>query len=110
MASGPIHTPARMRALRGNPGKRPIGPAVALEVAVAALPTPPDFLTAYGLEEWHRVAPMIYRVGLLTDADVAHFAAYCRAFGQWRDIEETINEIEEHPERHPEIKFRDRFK
>jgi P27 family predicted phage terminase small subunit len=81
-------TPARLQLLRGNPGKRPLRnepkPAIAAEC-----PQPPEWMMgAYAKQEWARLGPELHRIGLLTVADVAVFAAYCQSFHHWRVAEE----------------------
>jgi P27 family predicted phage terminase small subunit len=80
-------TPAKLAILRGNPGKRRIReepkPAIAAEC-----PDPLDWLGAYAKQEWARIGPGLHRIGLLTVADVAVFAAYCQSYGHWRVAEE----------------------
>jgi len=46
-------------------------------------------------EEWLRLSPELYRLGLLTIVDVNAFAAYCQAFGRWRQAEEALAEAGE---------------
>jgi phage terminase small subunit len=61
---GPTPMPPHLRLLRGNPGgpgrtRVPIEPTIPPEI-----PEPPAVLTGYALEEWHAVAPELYRLGL----------------------------------------------
>ena len=87
--SGPPPTPIRLRLLRGNPGKRPIG-----RVFEPPRPAePPDFLRGDARAEWDRVAPGLFVMGLLTAADVACLAAYCQAFAIWRSATLALDEI-----------------
>ena len=87
-------TPTVLKVLRGNPGKRAIKaeptPAIAAEI-----PEPPEFLSVHGRAEWLRLSPELYRLGLLTIVDVNAFAAYCQAFGRWRQAEEALAEAGE---------------
>jgi P27 family predicted phage terminase small subunit len=41
------------------------------------LPDPPEWLDEVGQKEWHRVGPHLLKAGLLTEADLIPFAAYC---------------------------------
>lgn len=86
-------TPTSLRVLRGNPGKRPYNgdepePAV-------VLPDPPSDLDATGLEEWHRTGDILQRLGVLTEADVPAFAAYCRAWARYLDAEKKCSAMGE---------------
>jgi phage terminase small subunit len=41
-------------------------------------------LVGYASDEWSRVAPVLWSMGLLSPLDVGPFAGYCWAFGLWR--------------------------
>ena len=49
----------------------------------AALPDPPEVLSADARVEWERVGPHLVRLGLMTDIDKGALAAYCDAYGDW---------------------------
>jgi P27 family predicted phage terminase small subunit len=84
--------PSYLKLLRGNPGKRPLKPEP--EPAIApACPEPPLFLDAYARDEWHRVAPELWRIGLLRVTDVACLAVYAMAYSQWRQASEALARI-----------------
>ena len=87
--SGPPPVPTNLRILRGNPSKRPIRdepqPARSVEV-----PEPPRFLTGYAADEWHRTAPALHALGLLTTLDVNVLAVYCQSYARWRTAEEEL--------------------
>lgn len=81
--------PRHLRLVQGNRGKRPIK----AEVEVApTLPEPLPFLCQDAQEEWHRVAPMLYALRLLSDLDTAALAAYCSAYATWKQAHEAIGE------------------
>jgi P27 family predicted phage terminase small subunit len=44
-------------------------------------------------DEWWRVAPELWRIGLLRVTDVAPLAAYCYAYAQWRTAVEALARI-----------------
>ena len=89
MPNPPVPFP--LKALRGNPGKRPMRPEPQPEIA-ADVPEPPAFITGYAADEWWKTAPELHRLGLLTRIDVPALAAYCHAFGQWRMAAEVAGE------------------
>jgi P27 family predicted phage terminase small subunit len=81
--------PTHLKLLRGNPGKRSIGPEP--EPAVPdAPPEPPEFLTEIAKNEWWRIAPELHTLGLLTVLDVMPLAAYCQAYADWIAAEQAI--------------------
>src|SRR5262245_53940278 len=84
--------PTYLKVLKGNPGKRAIRPEPKPEIP-QTVPEAPPFLIGYSLDEWHRVAPELHRLRLLTTLDVAPLAAYCAAYGRWRTAEELLNEV-----------------
>src|SRR5262249_36255440 len=59
---GPPQIPPKIVAPRGNPGKRKRRSAAEPPMP----PQPPGCLTGYALDEWHRLAPELHRLGLLT--------------------------------------------
>ncbi|UAK38430.1 P27 family phage terminase small subunit [Gordonia bronchialis] len=54
-----------------------------------ATPDPPDWLTDKGREAWETLAPL-YR---LTPRDLAEFAAFCEAFGEFHEATEMISDV-----------------
>ena len=80
--------PTRLRALRGNPGKRPLNrDEPALE---ATQPDTPTWLTGEPLDRWQVIAPQLAQLGLLTTIDVDALAAYCQVWARWRKAEDAI--------------------
>ena len=87
-------TPTYLKLLKGNPGKRAIRPTVE-PPRPAAPPPPPDFLSGYAKEEWVRVSPGLFALGLLTDLDTATLGAYCWACGVWHDARQALDRMAE---------------
>lgn len=77
MVNRPV--PTKIKRLKGNPGMRPLPkPGEEPEPAeLVALGDPPDFLGSFGTKEWYRVGPVLIQLGLLTEADLMIFVAYC---------------------------------
>ncbi len=65
--------PTALKVVRGNPGKRALNTREA-EPAPPATLTPPDWLAEDAKREWADKAPMLHRLGLLTEADLDAFA------------------------------------
>jgi len=55
-------------------------------------PSPPNWLGTYAKEEWNRVVPEAFRVGLLTIVDETAMVAYCIAYQNFRDAQDIIAE------------------
>jgi len=86
----PMHpVPAKLKLIRGNPGKRAIKPEVQPK-QLASIPEPPDFLLDAAKEEWNRVTAELNRLGLLTMFDLHPLAAYCQAYGRWVCAEKSL--------------------
>jgi P27 family predicted phage terminase small subunit len=49
----------------------------------------------YAAQEWARIAPELYRLGLLTAVDVSVLASYCLGYSRWRQSEELIARMAE---------------
>jgi P27 family predicted phage terminase small subunit len=57
-------------------------------------PVPPE-LSDDAKAEWGRVAPDLYRAGLMTHIDRAALAAYCAAYGRWARAERLLRKLGE---------------
>lgn len=50
---------------------------------VPVAPEMPKDLDRYGKQAWRRLAPILERLGLLTEADLETFVAYCEAYSRY---------------------------
>ena len=55
--------------------------------------TMPSFLNQHARNEWHRLAPRLYRLGLLNPNYRADFADYCQSWGMLVDVENKLKEL-----------------
>lgn len=81
-------TPGNIVRLLGNPGKRRIKDGLQ---APPAVPEPPEHLTPVGKAEWARITPVLSRLGVLTDLDMAVVAGYCACYGRWAEAEQKLH-------------------
>lgn len=88
---GPTKKPTALRLLEGNPSGRALPPAELKPERLRAL-TPPDWLTDTGKSIWFRLAPMLDRLGLLTEADTEVLARYCDMAEKWRSARDFITQ------------------
>jgi P27 family predicted phage terminase small subunit len=88
-SGGPKPIPATLKLLRGNPGRRPVSEGMRPEQH-ADIPDPPPFIKGYAADEWYSIATELHRLGVLTKVDTSNLAAYCFAYGTWRDAAEMI--------------------
>ena len=58
------------------------------------VPSPPTHLQGRGLAEWHRLAPELTKIGLLTHADANAFAGYCLAHARHVEAELALQEFQ----------------
>ena len=82
--------PTALKLIEGNPGKRPIN--VHEPKPPAARPTSPSHLSPTAKAEWKRLAGVLHRIGLLTQADRTALAANCQAYGKWVEAERKLAE------------------
>jgi len=80
--------PTRLRLLEGNPGKRPIRSEE--PDPVPTVPSCPPHLSEDAKREWERVAPLLEKLGLLSEIDRGALALYCQAWGRWLEAEEAL--------------------
>ncbi len=83
--------PTVIKIARGNPGQRRIAddepqPSAEIDLAVPAMLA--DDPEARG--EWEARAPMLHRLGLLTEADLDALVLYCVTFARWKQAEKQL--------------------
>ena len=81
-------TPTRLKLLNGNPGRRPLNRNE--PQPQARLPRAPEHLSEVARKEWKRAGRFLLQLGLISDIDLAAFAAYCTAYGRWVDAEQAL--------------------
>ena len=99
MKSGPRPVPTQLKLLRGNPGKERLRCDQLRPEQLIDVPDPPAHITGYAADEWWTVATELHRLGVLTKVDCAPLAAYCYAYGQWRDAAEALAGMASEPVR-----------
>lgn len=50
----------------------------------------PDWLMPEAKKEWERLAELMNQMGVLTEVDMAAFAAYCQSYARWKEAQEHI--------------------
>lgn len=74
--------PTALKKVMGNPGKRPLDEnEFSLPLLVGA--DPPESLDDVGQREWRRVVPILLRVKLVTELDLAIVLGYCQSFSEF---------------------------
>jgi P27 family predicted phage terminase small subunit len=80
--------PTRIKALTGNPGKRPLNAHEPRPEP--ALPECPPELSPAAQREWARLAGELSKLNLITNLDRGALATYCGAYGMWAEAMEQI--------------------
>ena len=83
-------TPTAIKELEGNPGKRPLNAKEPKPVKKA--PSCPKWLEPEAKKEWRRLSKQLEQLGVLTELDMASFAAYCQAYARYKEAEEFITQ------------------
>ena len=83
-------TPTAIKELEGNPGKRPLNAKEPKPVKKA--PACPKWLEPGAKKEWRRLSKQLEQLGVLTELDMASFAAYCQAYARYKEAEEFITQ------------------
>jgi P27 family predicted phage terminase small subunit len=86
---GPAPKPTAIRILEGNPAHRPL-PANEVKPTML-MPDCPDWLPEGAKLEWEKIAPILHRLGLLTEVDQMALAAYCTALSTWRQAQKVLD-------------------
>lgn len=80
--------PTLVKAMQGNPGKRPMN---YLEPKPPkGKPKPPDDLSPLAKAEWDRCVDRLASMGLATVADEAAIEAYCEIYATWKEAKAKV--------------------
>lgn len=80
--------PTAVKKLEGNPGKRKLNKNE--PVPAKGMPECPEWLLPEAKKEWERLADLMNQMGVLTEVDMAVFAAYCQSQARWKEAQEHI--------------------
>ena len=80
--------PTALKLLAGNPGKRALNRRE--PKPPPGIPDCPEHLDDLARAEWFRTAAVLSEMGLLSRADATALAAYCTAYGRWRQAEDQV--------------------
>ena len=86
---GPAPEPTAMKIIRGNPGKRKLNKSE--PQPIVAMPHCPDYLDADAKAEWDRLAPILVRMKVLTEADYIALASLCQTFSTMVKAQEQLS-------------------
>lgn len=84
---GPAPTPTATLKLRGS--RRAAG-RTSEPPAVDGTPPRPPGLCAEANAEWERICPLLERMGVLAETDLAVIAGYCQQWGRWCQAEAAL--------------------
>ena len=82
--------PTALKELEGNPGKRKLNTKE--PKPETGMPDCPKWLLPEAKKEWQRLAKLMNQMGVLTEVDMAAFAAYCQSYARWKEAQEHIDE------------------
>lgn len=80
--------PVAMKQITGHANGRPIA-----GILTAERIDPPPHLNGPAKDEWHRLAPILTKRGLLLEEETAALALYCQAYGRWQQAEQRLAEM-----------------
>lgn len=80
---GPKSKPAHLHLVTGNPSKLPVRGLLQKLQRPVELPECPADLSDDAKAEWNRLGPLLESLGLISQLDLAAFALYCDAWGQF---------------------------
>lgn len=80
--------PASVKRREGNPGKRALNKKE--PQPDRRMPSRPKHLKDTARTEWERIAPVLWKLGVLTELDRTVLAAYCTAYGDYVEACEKV--------------------
>jgi P27 family predicted phage terminase small subunit len=91
MTAGRPPKPAQLKILQGTYRPDRASPGEIFPDPVDDL-APPAWLSEPAQEKWNELAPMLSRLGLLTECDLDILALYCSTWVKWQEAERAIQE------------------
>jgi P27 family predicted phage terminase small subunit len=85
---GPAPEPTAMKLIKGNPGKRKLNTQE--PQPIITLPHCPAYLEVDARTEWDRLAPILVRMKVLTEADYIALASLCQTFSTMMKAQEQL--------------------
>lgn len=82
--------PTALKQQQGNPGKRRLNRKE--PQPERRIPSCPKHLKGAALTEWKRVAPVLWKLGVLTELDRTVLAAYCTAYADYVEACEHVQQ------------------
>ncbi|QDC10085.1 phage terminase small subunit P27 family [Oceanicola sp. D3] len=90
---GPKPIPTQVKLVTGTARAHRLNPQEPMPMP--EVPEPPDHLNEDARAEWARIADELSALGILTRLDRGSLAAYCQAYGRWRQAEQALARMAE---------------
>lgn len=91
--AGNVGRPPKPTSLKLVTGRATPAKAAAESNIVAKAGEAPQHLNEEARAEWHRIAPLLEKRGLIAEEESAALALYCQAYGRWQQAERKIAEL-----------------
>jgi P27 family predicted phage terminase small subunit len=86
--------PIALRAIEGSKASHPPVPPETIPLPDVLQDTDcPEGLSTVGRQYWRRMAPILTKLGVLTEADKEHFQLLCEAYAEWMKVEEAVKKF-----------------
>jgi len=96
--SGRKNLPVSVHLIRGNPSKKAFSDLKQNHVQwelVSDVPTCPPELDEIAREEWDRITPDLYKLGVIKTFDQGELAVYCQAYADWKYARRKVSALKE---------------
>jgi P27 family predicted phage terminase small subunit len=85
--------PTALKLLRGGDKNKNRTNLEEPQPTVTPNPDPPDWLDEEAKQEWLRLAPMLGRLGVLTETDAQALAGYCETWATWKTATQKLRQF-----------------
>lgn len=92
MPAGRPRKPVALKALEGNPGKRPEPTPALSSTQVAKLPRPPRELSLVARREWRRLGRQLEETGRITEIMLRALQLLCTGYDDWMIARQRVDE------------------